>query len=593
LFLVLEAAAFISAATFYLITCERRDSPERPAVSGYSVDVFVCSYNEPLDLVRQTMRRALRMHYPHRTWLLDDGNRAEARQLAAELGCGYFSRQVNTHYKAGNLNNALSKTQGDLVVVLDADHLVRPEFLSRLVGYFEDPRVALVQTPQVFYNVDSFQHHLRATRRQMWHEGAIFHHAMQPGANRWNAAFFVGTGAILRRGALEEIGGFATGTVTEDVLTSMRLHGRGYRSEYYDAPLAYLLAPESLAQYLTQRLRWAQGSMQILRTENPLLQRGLTWRQRLVYFNALSSFGQAVVHVAYYLAPAVFLLGGPAPLWIDNVTGFVPLLAHIILDLVMFKLWLGPMARPLLAECYKYLNLYPSLAGLIAYVNPRRRLRFKVTTKGRDRSATSRLLAPQFLLFALHVAALGFGALRLTHHIGSPLSFLGYSVAAFFCGLFVLIEAMTLQFSMERIASRFEYTFPDHVPMRILRPGRPDVPALGVRLNETSAHVLISRQFESPAIGAPFQLGIHGTDAGEFQVMAQVAATEATPEGIVLHVDLQNLNWVEKDRLADHFVEVAMPRLVDGLVKPWTRRQDVLRSEGADTYYLPVHENVI
>ncbi|HZA51916.1 MAG TPA: cellulose synthase catalytic subunit, partial [Myxococcaceae bacterium] len=306
-FFALEVYACLFSIVFYATILDRTRRASPPPLEGLEVDVFICTYNEAIPLLRQTVRRAMAMDYPHRTWLLDDGNRPQARALAEELGCGYFARTRNEHFKAGNLNHALSKTAGDLVVVLDADHLVRKEFLRRLVGHFADPQVAVVQTPQVFYNVDSFQHHLDARRGRLWHEGAIFHHAIQPGADRWNAAFFVGTGAILRRSALEQIGGFATGSVTEDAFTCMRLHAAGFRSVYHDEPLAYLMAPESLLQYLVQRLRWGQGSMQILRLENPLWRPGLTLCQRLVYFVALASFAQALVHLAYYLAPAIFL----------------------------------------------------------------------------------------------------------------------------------------------------------------------------------------------------------------------------------------------------------------------------------------------
>ena len=211
-------------------TCARTRRSAPPEGPRRSIDVLVCSYNESLDLVRQTLRCALAIRGPHRTWLLDDGDRPAARALAAELGCDYLSRQRNTDFKAGNLNHALAHTDAELVLVLDADHLVRPEIVERLAGYFADPAVALVQTPQVFYNVDSFQHHFRAGERRLWHEGAVFHHAMQPGADRWNAAFFVGTGAILRRSALERIGGLTNRNYKlyfgEQTLV-LRLPGRG------------------------------------------------------------------------------------------------------------------------------------------------------------------------------------------------------------------------------------------------------------------------------------------------------------------------------------------------------------------------------
>jgi cellulose synthase (UDP-forming) len=484
-FLLLETYAVVCALSFYLVTLAPLRSSPPPLHTSFRVDVFICTYNEPISMLRQTVRRALAMDGAHRTWLLDDGHREEARALAQELGCGYLSRQENVHYKAGNLNNALQHTDGDLVLVLDADHLVRRHFLTRVLGHFEDERVALVQTPQVFYNVDSFQHHLDVRSRALWHEGAIFHHVIQPGANRWNAALCVGTGAVLRRSALEQIGGFPTESITEDVLTSMRLHARGFRSIFHDEPLGYLLAPESLFQYLTQRLRWGQGSMQVIRTSNPLTVPGLSLRQRWVYLMALSSFAQALVHLGYYVAPALFLLGGPAPLAVTRPIGFLPLFLHMAVDLAMFRWAMGPLGRPLLAECYKFLNVYCFLKSLTGLFR-RGRLRFQVTNKGRDTGATVWLLSFQFALLLLNITAVGLGILRVLN-ASTGLERLGLAVALFFAGLFCLVGAASAIFAFERIAAHADYAFPDHLDATAELPAsRREV--VVVRANESEVH---------------------------------------------------------------------------------------------------------
>jgi cellulose synthase/poly-beta-1,6-N-acetylglucosamine synthase-like glycosyltransferase len=596
-----EAFSVFSGAAFYATVLDRTRRRAPPALPGLSVDVLVCSYNESLDLVRQTLRRAHAMRYPHRTWLLDDGHRPEARRLAEALGCRYLSRERNDHFKAGNLNNALRHADGDLVVVLDADHLVRAEFLERLVGYFADPQVALVQTPQVFYNVDSFQHHLRAGSSRLWHEGAIFHHAMQPGADRWNAAFFVGTGAVLRRSALEHVGGFATGSVTEDCFTSMRLHAGGWRSVYHDEPLGYLLAPESLQQYLTQRLRWAQGSMQILRRENPLWKRGLSGRQRFVYFMALTSFAQAVVHVAFYLAPPLFLLGGPAPVRAAAPLDLALLAGHVAFDLAFFRLMLGPLARPLIAECYKFLNVFAYLQALGGYFQPRR-LQFRVTTKGRDGSGSLRLLAPQLAVLLLNATAFSWGVLRLGE---APTLFdaLGLLLATGFAGAFVLVGGLATLFAAQRMSSHAETSFADHIPATV-GAGDRSVPAVAVRANATELHLVFAAApgaLDGGRLTAALDL-----DAGQppLEVAGRVRSVELLPPPpgeapgrppmLLACVALDPLPARGADRLFDRFAEETMPRVVDALVEAWTRGPEPLPGPPpAELYFLPVWSNVL
>src|SRR5579875_1870823 len=268
---------------------------ELPRPGPHSVDVFIPTYDESPALLRKTILAARELRLPHRTWVLDDGRRPEVRELCDELGVGYLTRDSNEHAKAGNLNAALARTDGEFVVVLDADFIALPQLLERTLGHFErDERLALVQLPQTFYNVDSIQH-VDPRSPSSWHEQSLFYDVIQPGKNRWNAAFWCGSPAVLRRAALESIGGVATSTVTEDILTSMRLHAAGWRTLYHDEVLAVGVAPGDLDGFQTQRLRWAQGSMQILRSrENPLCKRGLTLAQRLNYLASMTTYFQAL-----------------------------------------------------------------------------------------------------------------------------------------------------------------------------------------------------------------------------------------------------------------------------------------------------------
>ena len=230
-----------------------------PAPRGLSVDVFITNFDEPLEVLRRTAIGARAIRYPHRTWMLDDGKRDEVKAMAEALGIGYIRREGNEHAKAGNLNNALRVTKGEFILQLDADHVPLPNILDRMLGYFNDPEVAFVQSPQDFYNTDSFTHVVNEEGRSLWEENRIFFSLLQPGKDYWNAAFFCGSCGVLRRTSFEEIGGFSTKTITEDMETSIILHGRGWKSVYHGETLAYGLAPSSAFAYHVQRLRWVQG----------------------------------------------------------------------------------------------------------------------------------------------------------------------------------------------------------------------------------------------------------------------------------------------------------------------------------------------
>jgi cellulose synthase (UDP-forming) len=276
-----------------------------------SVDVFIPTINEPLDVVRATVLGAMGMDWPPdrlRIYLLDDGRRAEFRDFAAQCGIGYISRSNGQHAKAGNLNNALMLTGGAFVAVFDCDHIPTRAFLQMTMGWLvHDPNVALVQTPHHFYSPDPFQRNLSAGTR-IPSEGNMFYGLVQDGNDYWNAAFFCGSCGVLRRSALDEIGGFAIETVTEDAHTMLKLHRRGWQSAYLRLPLAAGLATERLAQHIGQRVRWARGMLQIFRTDNPLTGPGLSLGQRICYLQAAGHFLFALPRVVFLCAPLAYLL---------------------------------------------------------------------------------------------------------------------------------------------------------------------------------------------------------------------------------------------------------------------------------------------
>jgi cellulose synthase (UDP-forming) len=468
---VAETYSLIDVALFALTMWRARERPAPPPPpKGVTADVFIATYNEPVELVSVTARAARDIRYPHQTYILDDGDRPAMRAAAAELGVGYITRGREwkdrpRHAKAGNINNALMQTTGEFLLILDADMIPRPEILEHTLGYFHDEKVALVQTPQVFSNV--------ATGDPLGSQAPLFYGPIQEGKDGWNAAFFCGSNAVLRREALMQLGiaGYvretdravaatlrdatrvvrrarrrlgtgsargaahgvaastlaaaldetaaaldearrqlgnaeplgevtytlqrrvraasaglvsddlrniradlaeidrlagiepqafdpsdgedalaalssrelsplnaleavqlalqavdvdrgdeaqavmplATISVTEDMATSMRLHALGWKSVFHKELLADGLAPEDLATALTQRLRWAQGTMQVFLRENPLFSRGMRFTQRLMYFSTMWSYLVGFATIVYLAAPVVFLVFGVLP----------------------------------------------------------------------------------------------------------------------------------------------------------------------------------------------------------------------------------------------------------------------------------------
>ncbi|GIW00058.1 glycosyltransferase [Roseiflexus sp.] len=485
---VAETYSYIDAWLFGLTLwrLKQRGEPPPPP-SQATVDVFITCYNEPVEIVRETAIAARDIRYPHRTYLLDDGNSSAMRAMAQEIGIGYLVRSEEwkgkqRHAKAGNLNNALCQTNGEFVLVLDADQIPSPDILDRTLGYFADERVALVQTPQWFYNVPPDD--------PLGSQAPLFYGPIMQGKDGWNAAFFCGSNAILRREALMQIGianyvrdlelrvqralrtaetllrravrqaqavnngaalaaindlqaavrasrrmlregrpiqevtwyfqqraaaaarplvaedlarlraevatipglnededlttnlsrslddetilheltirersplaaiatvrelllavdvdrsdeaqpvmPLATISVTEDMATAMRLHAAGWRSVYHDEILARGLAPEDLRSALQQRLRWAQGTIQVMLRENPLFIRRLGWGQRLMYFATMWSYLSGFFSVIYLAAPILYLIFGMLPVRAQAEEFFWRLVPYLITNELVF-----------------------------------------------------------------------------------------------------------------------------------------------------------------------------------------------------------------------------------------------------------------
>jgi cellulose synthase (UDP-forming) len=367
------------------------------------VDLLITTYNEPLQLVKYTALGAMNIDWPEgklNVYLLDDGRREEFRTFAEQAGIGYMTRPDNENAKAGNINRALGRTSAPFVAIFDADHVPTRSFLQLTMGWFErDVNLALLQTPQHYYSPDPFEKNLEQFRN-VPSENELFYGVVQDGNDLWNATSFCGSCAVLRRRALNEIGGLATETVTEDAHTSIRLQKRGWSTAYINIPQAAGLATERLSAHIRQRVRWARGMTQILRLENPLFGRGLKLAQRLCYLNSAAHFLFALPRLVFLMAPLIYLIYGGT-----NLPGTWQLiLAYAAPHLVMLYMAhlriQGRHRHSFWNEIYEtVLAPYVLLPTIGAFLWPRRP-RFNVTAKGQVlyKSFFDRRIARPFVL---------------------------------------------------------------------------------------------------------------------------------------------------------------------------------------------------
>lgn len=562
-----ETYSLIDSLLFGLGMWKLRERGEPPtAPPDLTVDVFIATYNEPIDLVMTTARAAKAITYPHRTWVLDDGNRPEMREAAEAEGIGWLTRSADwagmpRHAKAGNLNNALLNTDGEFMLILDADQIPLPEILDRTLGYFNDEKMALVQTPQWFVNVPEDD--------PLGSQAPLFYGPIQQGKDGWNSAFFCGSNAVIRREALMQLGisryvtevetgveralgtarsvvrrsraalgadehevrnaletilvdigrarrelsrgiplfdvtfkfqqrvadvraslvatdlatlqedlavlaeleeiaedpdihlgaldagelgqvlardlsplaaveavetliraidvdrggeaqaimPLATISVTEDMATCMRLHTLGWHSAYHDEVLAHGLAPEDLQTMLVQRLRWAQGTVQVMFRENPLVQKGLTLAQRLMYFATMWSYLSGFAAIVYIGAPVVYLMIGVLPVQALSTEFFLRLVPFLVVNQLLF--WLVADGRPTWRGQQYSLALFPvwikSFTSAFGNVFLNRPLDFAVTpkTKQEPTGPAWHLVRPQLWAMGLLVAAMAVGTIRI------------------------------------------------------------------------------------------------------------------------------------------------------------------------------------
>ncbi len=389
-----------------LLSLEGMDKSTLP-----SVDVMIPSYNEDEEILEVTIRAAKMLDYPKdklHIHLLDDGgtdqkinadnpvSAAQAKQrrqnlqvLCERLGITYHTRAKNEFAKAGNVNSAIQNTHGDLIVILDADHVPTSDFLDRTVPWMlKNEKVFLVQTPHFMANPDPVERNYFSAFSRMPSENDMFYGTIQKGLDYWGSSFFCGSAAVMRRKHLDLVGGISGESITEDAETALDLHKMGYESVYVDRPMVSGLAPETFDAFIQQRMRWAQGMTQILLLKKPFKAKGLKWYQRVGYMSSIMFWLFPFARIIFLFMPLAYLVFGLQVYHASILEIFAYTLPHVIATYMISTMLFGRTRWPLVSELYEILQCAFTLNALVKVFLKPRAPSFVVTPKGESLERT-------------------------------------------------------------------------------------------------------------------------------------------------------------------------------------------------------------
>lgn len=472
LLLAAETYAWVVLVLGYFQTIwplNRQPAPMPEDVKSWpTIDIMVPTYNEDMSVVKPTIYAALGIDWPKEKlniWLLDDGGREEFREFAETVGVKYIARTTHEHAKAGNINNALKQATGEFVAIFDCDHVPTRSFLQLTLGwFFKDKKLGMMQTPHHFFSPDPFERNLGRFRRTP-NEGTLFYGLLQDGNDMWDATFFCGSCAVLRRTALDEVGGIAVETVTEDAHTSLRLHRRGWTSAYIRIPQAAGLATESLSAHIGQRIRWARGMVQIFRLDNPLFGKGLKLAQRICYANAMLHFLSGIPRLIFLTAPLAFLLMHAYIIFAPALAIALYVIPHIVHSSLTNSKIQGKYRHSFWSEIYEtVLAWYIARPTTVALFNPHKG-KFNVTAKGglvEHQHVDWVITRPYLILVLLNFAGLILGIWRMSFGPEDEIWTVAMSMVWVFYNMVILggAVAVSVETKQVRQSHRVEIAMP-------------------------------------------------------------------------------------------------------------------------------------
>jgi cellulose synthase (UDP-forming) len=500
-----------------------------PPLAGRDVAVLVATFDETEDVLRPTVLGALaiRNDVAPQVWVLDDGGRDWVARMCEEVGARYLSRPApRLHAKAGNLNHALGHVDAEFVVTLDADHVPRPELLERMLGYFADEAVAVVQAPQAFYN-RGFQH--GRDDDPLRNEQSIFFDVICRGKDRHDAAFWCGCPSVIRREALVSVGGVATDTVVEDAHTSMCLHAAGWSIVFHDEVMALGLAPEEIGAFVVQRGRWARGSLQMLRHDPPMLKRGLSWAQRLEYSSSCMHFLEGPQRLLGLLVPPIVLVSGIAPIAASPLLYAALFVPQLVLVPLASRALTRGRYRLIEGERYSVVRMEPYLRAMAALAG-RRGGRFRVTPKGAraGRSPVARALRLPIAVAALTLAAIAYQTAAQALGLPGRLTPGAHVITVLWGAANIALIASVVVWAAGVQHRRRSHRFP--VSLQAAYGAGAGSPALGAHVEDLSRHGARIAVAEPRVPGDRLRLVLL-LDDGPVEVTARVAIAEPGDDG--------------------------------------------------------------
>lgn len=480
-----EIFIFIETGAFYLLLSKNADRlPDAdkfekilralPPEQLPTVDVFIPTYNEGVDVLERSIIGALHLDWPKnklKVWVLDDGKRDWLREFAMSKGAGYIRRSDNVHAKAGNLNHASMLTNGKFVMTLDADFVPFRNFLFRTVGFFIDPKVAIVQTPQHFFNKDFVQTnlHLHSSTPD---EQRLFFDVMMPARDGWDAAFWCGSCSVARRTALESCGGIPTKSITEDLLTTLTLLRHGYVTRYLNEKLSHGIAPEKLDSLVIQRERWCRGTIQAFYSDVGPLGPNLNFVHRILFLPIYWIFSP-VTRIMAHVIPIVFLWTGVPAVYIDHYTEIINFQIPVILFNFAYERWVMPAHFiPLINTASNTLNALQVFPTVISSLLHPYKKGFGVTPKGKS-APKSKMTYHAFSFWTsmiLLILTLGGIIVSLRPELSNNQSDAFFPVAVtwsvFNCIILLLMVFLSIEHPKKRVEERFTINRESKIRMR-------------------------------------------------------------------------------------------------------------------------------
>lgn len=398
----------------WLIASNIKPQNRKVARPGYRV-AFITNFvpgSESIDLLLKTLPAMVAVKYPHDTWLLDEGDDPKVKQLCRQLGVHHYSRKNSPEYnmddgkfaaktKGGN-HNSWYDSHGnnyDFVAQIDTDFIPDPAFLTKTLGYFEDPRVAFVGTPQVYGNLDDSLIAKGAAEQTYSFYGPILR-----GLYGMESTFLIGANHVIRVSALRAVDHYSA-HITEDLLTGMKLHSHGWTSVYVHEKLAVGEGPTDWKSYFQQQMRWAYGCIDILFKYSPSLYRKMSARRVLYYFLMQQHYFSGLAMLLGIFALGLYFLLGYSSANIstfDYLQYFIPVyLTTGIMAVWIQKFNVDPKQERGLLLPGKIISIAAWPVYLIAFwrVLTKRKIGYKVTPKGKVAKGQSSI----FQLFWLHI----------------------------------------------------------------------------------------------------------------------------------------------------------------------------------------------